>query len=85
MTEPERPVHIMNPPILEAEEIPYDPAEMGPGSFVIEIEFDRDEMQRLKAGTPRPVRLIRWIKQAALEKADAEAQRRADSELPAAD
>ncbi len=85
MTETERPVHIMNPPILEAEEIPYDPADMGPGSFVLEIEFNREEMARLKAGTPRPVRLIRWIKQAALEKADAEARRRSEGELGAAD
>jgi len=75
----------MNPPILEAEEIPYDRADMGPGSFVLEIEFNREEMARLKAGTPRPVRLIRWIKQAALERADAEARRHASDELREAD
>jgi hypothetical protein len=75
----------MNPPILEAEEIPYDPADMGPGSFVLEIEFSREEMARLKAGTPRPVRLTRWIKQAALERADREAERHADDDLREAD
>ena len=85
MSKPERPVHIMNPPILEAKEISYDPADMGPGSFVIEIEFNTEEMARLKAGTPRPVRLVRWIKNAALEKADHEAKQRSQSDLPAAD
>ena len=85
MTDELRPVHIMNPPILEAEEIPYDPSQMGPRSMLLEIEFNGDEIDRLKAGTPRPVRLVRWIKQAALEKADAEAQRRADSDIHAAD
>lgn len=85
MTDELRPLHVMNPPILEAEEIPYDRSQMGPRSMLLEIEFNGDEIDRLKAGTPRPVRLIQWIKQAALERADAEAQRRADSEVPAAD
>lgn len=85
MTKTDRPVHIMNPPILEAEEIPYDPADMGPGSFVLEIEFNVAEMARLKAGTPRPVRLVQWVKQAALERADREAEAKRQSDIHAVD
>ena len=77
-------LHIMSPPISEAEEIPYDPAKKGPGIMRLEIEFERDEINRLKARHPRGP-LIRFIKQAALEKADAEAARRAETSVEAAD
>ena len=86
MTESERPVHIMNPPILEAEEIPYDPAAMGPGRFGIEVTFNREEMARLKARRSRGTEpLGRFIKRVALEAADAEASRLASDELREAD
>jgi len=75
----------MSPSILDAEEIPYDRSQMGPRSMILEIEFNGEEIDRLKAGTPRPVRLIQWVKQAALERADAEARRRSEGELGAAD
>ncbi len=74
----------MSPPISEAEEIPYDPAKKGPGIMRLEIEFERDEINRLKARHPRGP-LIRFIKQAALEKADAEAARQAEASVEAAD
>lgn len=71
MTEPQSRsrLHVMSPPILEAEEIPYDPALKGPGVMRLTIEFNRAEIDRLKARHPRGD-LIRFIKQAALEKAD---------------
>ena len=56
MSKPDRPVHIMSPSILDAEEIPYDRSQMGPRSMILEIEFSGEEIDRLKAGTPRPVR-----------------------------
>ena len=65
MSKPKRPAHVRNPPILDAEEIPYNRSQMGPGSLVLEIEFDREEINRLKARHPRGP-LIRFIKQAAL-------------------
>ena len=34
MSKSEPGVHIMSPPILEAEEIPYDRADMGPGVLI---------------------------------------------------
>ena len=76
----------MNPPILEAEEIPYDPAEKGPGSFVLEVEFNSEEIDRLVAGLPDDDRrMIRFIKRAALEVADREAKAKAADSLHAAD
>ena len=75
----------MNPPILEAEEIPYESSQMGQRSMLLEIEFNGEEIDRLKAGTPRPVSLTKWIKQAALEKADAEAARQSQPPIEAAD
>ena len=69
MSKSEPGVHIMNPPVLEAEEIPHDRADMGPGVLILEIEFDRDEIDRLRARHPRGP-LIRFVKEAALEAAD---------------
>ena len=86
MSEPKRPIHIMSPPILEAEEILYDPADMGPGSFGLEIEFNREEMERLKARSSRRSEpLSRFIKRAALEAADREAAAKSGDGLRAAD
>ena len=86
MTESERPVHVMNPPILEAEEIPYDPADMGPGRFGVEVTFSREEMARLKARKSRGSEpLGRFIKRAALEAADREAKAKPSDGLHAAD
>lgn len=86
MSKRKRPLHIMNPPILEAEEIPYDPADMGPGSFGMEIEFSREEMERLKARSSRGSEpLGRFIKRAALEAADREAKPLASDGLREAD
>ena len=75
----------MSPPIEEAEEIPYDPAMKAPRNLRIELKFDGDEIDRLKAGTPRPVNLHRWMKQAILEKADREAAAKSNEGLRAAD
>ena len=66
MSKSEPGVHIMSPPILEAEEIPYDRADMGPGVLILEVEFNREEIDRLRARHPRGP-LIRFVKQAALE------------------
>ena len=80
------PVHVVNPPIAEAEEIPYEPADKGPGIMRVQIDFDRGEFDRLRAGLPDDDRrVIRFIKRAALERADAEARRRTEGELGAAD
>ena len=63
--------HTMNPPIEEAVEIPYDRADMGPGSFTIEVRFDSAEIERLYKGIPRgPIGVTRFIKEAALAEAD---------------
>ena len=70
--------HVMSPPIEEAEEIVYDPVLKGRRSVRLIVDLDGDEIDRLKAGLPLDDRrVIRFIKQAALEKADREAQRRA--------
>jgi hypothetical protein len=76
----------MNPPILEAEEIPYDPAQKRPGVLVMEITFERAEIDRLKARSSRGSEpLGRFIKRAALEAADREARRHTADELREAD
>ena len=77
-------LHVMSPPILEAEEIPYDPALKGPGVMRLTIEFNREEIDRLKARRPRGD-LIRFIKQAALEKADSLARQPESEDLGATD
>lgn len=75
-------LHVMSPPISEAEEIPYDPAKKGPGSLTLEIRFERDEIDRLKARSSRGTEpLSQFVKRAALEAADAEARRSASDEL----
>lgn len=86
MTEPQSRswLHVMSPPILEAEEIPYDPALKGPGVMRLTIEFNREEIDRLKARHPRGD-LIRFIKQAALEKADSLAGQLESKDLRATD
>ena len=78
--------HTMNPPIEEAEEIPYDPSKKGPGTMTIEVRFDRSEINRLKAGVPRgPIGITRFIKNAALAEADRLAGVREHEELPQTD
>lgn len=77
-------LHVMSPPILEAEELPYDPAMKGPGVMRLTIEFSREEIDRLKARHPRGD-LIRFIKQAALEKADSLARQPESKDLRATD
>ena len=66
MSERLEPVHIVDPPIGEAEEVAYDPSRMGPGSFVIEVEFSSEEIDRLREAVTRG-RYARFIKRAALE------------------
>ena len=84
MTERRDSTHVVNPPIEEAEEIVYDRSRMGPGSIVIEVEFDDGEIDRLRAGVPRgPEGITRFIKRAALELADREAERKAEERLRA--
>ena len=80
MSERLEPVHIVDPPIGEAEEVAYDPSQMGPGSFVIEVEFSSEEIDRLREAVTRG-RYARFIKQAALELADREAERKAEDQL----
>ena len=72
MTQQRSELHIETP-IDDLEEIPYDRSQMGPGALMLEIKFDREEIDRLKARRPRGP-LIRFIKQAALEAADRSAQ-----------
>ena len=57
-----------------------------PPSWRFVLDFDPDEVQRLRDGLPLDdKRATRFIKQAALEKADAEAARRAETSVEAAD
>ena len=84
MTTRRSPVHIDTPLTPDTPEIPYDPAKKGPGTMRLEIEFNREEINRLKARHPRGP-LIHFIKQAALEKADAEAVRQSQPPIEAAD
>jgi hypothetical protein len=77
-------VHI-DTPIDDMEEIPYDPAMKTPRNLRIELRFDGDEIDRIKVGTPRPVYLHEWMKQAILEKADREAAAKSNDSLQAAD
>ena len=83
MTKQRSKLHIETP-IADAEEIPYDPAKKGPGTMRLQIEFDREEIERLRARHPRGP-LIRFIKRAALETADREAKAKSDDGLHAAD
>jgi len=74
MTKQRSKLHIETP-IDDLEEIPYDRSEMGPGSIILQVEFNSEEMARLDAGIPDDDgRMIRFIKRAALEAADREAR-----------
>ena len=85
MTKQHSKLHI-DTPIADAEEIPYDPAKKGPGAMWLQIEFDREELGRLKArGSRGDEPLIRFIKRAALETADREAEAKSGDGLHAAD
>ena len=67
-------LHVMNPPISEAEEIPFDPAKKGHGVFGYQIEFSAEEMRRIGARSSRGKEPFgRWIKRTLLEAADREA------------
>ena len=78
--------HTINPLIEDAVEIPYDPSKKGPGSWTIEVKFDRGEINRLKPGIPRgPIGVTRFIKNAALAEADRRAAAAESKELLEAD
>lgn len=83
MTQQRSSLHIETP-IDDLEEIPYERSLMGPGSLVLEIEFNREEIDRLKARHPRGP-LIHFIKRAALETADREVKGKSGDGLHAAD
>ena len=63
---------------LEPDTMELDVETRQPPRIVLQVEFDRGELTRLQKAIGRGPGMIRFIKQAALEKADAEAQRRAD-------
>ena len=76
----------MSPPTKEAEEIPYERSQMGRWGLLIEVEFDRPEIDRLKAGIPRgPIGVTRFTNRAALAEADRLAAEAASQELLEAD
>ena len=53
-----------------------------PAHWLIEVEFDPEEVKRLRAGYTRgPEGYTRFIKRAALELADREAERKAEEQL----
>ena len=62
--------HTIKPPIDEAVEIPFDPSKKGPGVLKIEVAFDRPEIERLKRGADRSMKLTDFIKKAVLAEAD---------------
>ena len=69
---------------LEPDTMELDVETRQPPRIILQVEFDRGELAQLREAIGRGP-LIRFIKQAALEKADAEAQRRADQSVEAAD
>ena len=69
---------------LEPDTMELDVETRQPPRIILQVEFDRGELAQLREAIGRGP-LIRFIKQAALEKADAEAQRRADQTVEAAD
>lgn len=85
MTKQRSPRHVETP-IADVEEIPYDPNKKGPGKMRVQIEFDRSEFERLRSGLPDDDgRVTRFIKRAALERADREAEAKRQSDVQAAD
>ena len=67
------------------DEIPYDRSEMGPGKIGLQVDFDQEELDRLYQAIGHAPGIIPFIKQAALEKADAEAARQSQPPIEAAD
>ena len=63
---------------LEPDTMELDIEARQPPRIILQVEFDRGELAQLREAIGRGPSMIRFIKQAALEKADAEAQRRAD-------
>ncbi len=77
------PAHIDVP--LAEDEPGIEVANRQPAHWRIEVDFTPEEVKRLRAGLPGDGRVTRFIKQAALERADAEARRIASDELREAD
>jgi len=77
------PAHIDVP--LAEDEPGIEVANRQPAHWRIEVDFTPAEVKRLRAGLTGDGRVTRFIKQAALERADAEARRIASDELREAD
>ena len=84
MTQQRSKLHIETP-IDDVDEIPYDRSQMGPGCIVLEVEFSRDELARLRRALGPGPGMVRFVKRAALETADREAKAKSDDGLHAAD
>ena len=68
MTKQHSPVHI-DSPIDDVDEIPYERSEMGPGKFGLTVDFSREELDLLRRAHGPGPGLIRFVKAAAIEKA----------------
>lgn len=80
MSEREQSAHIMTPPIEAAAELEVDRSKFGPGLVRFEVDFDRDEFERLRAACARGSEgYTRFSKRAALKLAEREAARRRES------
>lgn len=80
MTNERTPAHVTTP--IDPDTPGIEVADREPASWVFEIEFTPEEVQRLRAGIPRgPEGVTRFIKRIALEQADRQAAEKAADEL----
>ena len=80
MTSKRTPAHVTTP--IDPDTPGIEVADREPASWVFEIEFTPEEVQRLRAGIPRgPEGVTRFIKRVALEQADRQAAEKAADEL----
>ena len=80
MSERPLPAHVVTP--LTSDTPGIEVANREPAHWMIEVEFDPEEVKRLRAGYTRgPEGITRFIKRAALELADREARRKAEEQL----
>lgn len=84
MTSKRTPAHVTTP--IDPDTPGIEVADREPASWMFEIEFTPEEVQRLRAGIPRgPEGVTRFIKRVALEQADSLARQPESDDLGATD